>query len=56
MHLPREKALTAYRNDLENWDNLFIEEANVKVLTNGKWVTPKANHPKRATNMLELVW
>ncbi len=56
MHLPREKALTAYRNDLENWDNLFIEEANVKVLTNGKWVTPEANHPKRATNMLELVW
>lgn len=52
----REKALTGYRNDIEDFDNLSIELFKVKVERNGKMVPPEANNPKRPSNMLELVW
>lgn len=52
----REKALTGYRNDVEDFDNLSLEIFKVKVERNGKMVTPEANNPKRPSNMLELVW
>lgn len=52
----REKALTGYRNDIEDFDNLSIEIFQVKVERNGEMVTPEANRPKRPSNMLELVW
>ena len=43
----REKALTGYRNDIEDFDNLSIELFKVKVERNGKMVPPEANNPKR---------
>lgn len=52
----REKALEAYRNDVENYDNLSIGIFNVKVLKDGKWVSPETNRPKRPSNLLELKW
>lgn len=52
----RENALTGYRNDIEDFDNLSIEIYNVKIEKNGKMVTPEANNPKRPSNMLELKW
>ena len=52
----REKALTGYRNDIEDYDNLSLEIFKVKVERNGKMVTPEANNPKRPSNMLELQW
>lgn len=52
----REKALTGYRNDIEDYDNLSLEIFKVKVERNGKMVTPEANKPKRPSNMLELQW
>lgn len=52
----RENALEGYRNDVENFENLFVEKANVKVMKDGKWVSRTANYPKRPSNMLELVW
>lgn len=51
-----ENALTGYRNDIEDFDNLSIEIYNVKIEKNGKMVTPEANNPKRPSNMLELKW
>lgn len=51
-----ENALTGYRNDIEDFDNLSIEIYNVKIEKNGKIVTPEANNPKRPSNMLELKW
>lgn len=51
-----ENALTGYRNDIEDFDNLSIEIYNVKIKKNGKMVTPEANNPKRPSNMLELKW
>lgn len=52
----REKALTGYRNDIEDFDNLSLEIFKVKEERNGKMVTPEANNPKRPSNMLELQW
>lgn len=52
----REKALTGYRNDIEDFDNLSLEIFKVRVERNGKMVTPEANNPKRPSNMLELQW
>lgn len=52
----REKALTGYRNDIEDFANLSLEIFQVKVKRNGKMVTPEANKPKRPSNMLELQW
>ena len=52
----RENALTAYRNDIEDFDNLSIEIYKVRVEKNGQMVTPEANKPKRPSNMLELHW
>ncbi|GAA6362285.1 GLPGLI family protein [Bacteroides uniformis] len=52
----REKALTGYRNDIEDFDNLGLEIFKVKEERNGKMVTPEANNPKRPSNMLELQW
>lgn len=52
----REKALSGYRNDIEDFENLSIEIFKVKVERNGKMVTPEANNPKRPSNMLELQW
>ena len=52
----REKALTGYRNDIEDFENLSIEIFKVKEERNGKMVTPEANKPKRPSNMLELQW
>lgn len=52
----REKALSALRNETENKGNLFMEKADVKVLRNGKWVTPEANAPLTSSNLLELEW
>lgn len=52
----RENALTGYRNDIEDFDNLSIEIYNVKIEKNGKMATPEANNPKRPSNMLELKW
>ncbi len=51
-----EKALTGYRNDIEDFANLSLEIFQVKVKRNGKMVTPEANKPKRPSNMLELQW
>lgn len=52
----RENALTGYRNDIEDFDNLSIEIFKVRVEKNGQMVTPEANKPKRPSNMLELQW
>lgn len=52
----REKALTGYRNDIEDFDNLSLEIFKVRVERNGKMVTPEANNPKHPSNMLELQW
>lgn len=52
----RKKALDAYRNDIENYQNLSIEVFNVKVKKNGQWVTPEANNPSKSSNLLELEW
>ena len=52
----RENALTGYRNDIEDFDNLSIEIYKVRVEKNGQMVTPEANKPKRPSNMLELKW
>lgn len=52
----REKALEAYRNDVENYRNLSVEVFNVKVKKNGQWVTPETNYPTRSSNHLELEW
>lgn len=55
-HVTREQALTATRNDIENFDNISIEKFKIKTKVNGKWVTPEANNPRHPSNMLELEW
>ena len=52
----RENALTGYRNDIEDFDNLSIEIFKVRVEKNGQMVTPVANNPKLPSNMRELQW
>lgn len=52
----REKALSALRNEVENKNSLIIETADVQVLKNGKWTTPKVNDPHSPSNLLELEW
>ncbi len=37
----RENALTGYRNDIEDFDNLSIEIYKARVEKNGQMVTPK---------------
>lgn len=56
IHTTRREALEAYRNDIENFDNLSIDVFKVKVMQNGRWVSPEANRLKRPSNLLELVW
>ena len=48
----REKALTACKNEEENFMNLAIDEWGIEV--NGK--KPEANYPQSPCNMLELQW
>ena len=48
----REKALTACKNEEENFMNLAIDEWGIEV--NGR--KPEANYPQSPCNMLELQW
>lgn len=52
----RETALTAWKNETENYRNLSVEHFKEKKLVNGRWIRVEANFPKQPSNLLELVW
>lgn len=50
----RDKALAAYKNEIENWDNLAIDIIGLRLIKKGNEIKPEANYPRKASNMLEL--
>ena len=52
----REKALTGYRNDIEDFDNLSLEIFKVKEERKVKKLTNEPNNTKRTTNNIKIKW
>lgn len=50
----REKALSAYKNEIEDWNNLAVDIIGLRVIKNGKEIKPDTNYPRKPSNMLEL--